>query len=273
VGSSAPSAGTDIAIWRARLEVLLQDMSVRQAGGLQKRQGRFKKDDTARKRFINTVALPSLRAGVLPSAHDEKMLFLGPMDNKALSAQDKTELEKWVSLVYKDSRARQPPSELDVKRQTTLLEWAKQNAQFCAVPRHSAGDGDHGYKVAFGRYKDSLVSALVKTAQTNNGGGGAGPYLLWVCGQTQSPNPFMWRWHDMRHVRFFLGLHAAYRRNGNKLTVRNDRNTEIDLKIKDLAHQFYRLSDVREWMEATHHAVDPDDPDADAGALDALPLP
>ena len=134
-------------------------MSVRQAGGLEKRQGRFKKDDTARKRFINTVALPSLRAGVLPSAHDEKMLFLGPMDNTALSAQDKTELEKWVSLVYKDSRARQPPSELDVKRQTTLLEWAKQNAQFCAVPRHSAGDGDHGYKVAFGTYKDSLVSA------------------------------------------------------------------------------------------------------------------
>jgi hypothetical protein len=74
-------------------------------------------------------------------------------------------------------------------------------------------------------------------------------------------------------VRFFLGLHAAYRRNANKLTVRNNRNTEIDLKIKDLAHQFYRLSDVREWMEATHHAVDPDDPDADAGALDALPLP
>ena len=100
-------------------------MSVRQAGGLQKRQGRFKKDDTARKRFINTVALPSLRAGVLPSAHDEKMLFLGPMDNKALSAQDKTELEKWVSLVYKDSRARQPPSELDVLEVSRLPQTRK----------------------------------------------------------------------------------------------------------------------------------------------------
>ena len=77
-------AGTDIAMWKARLEVLLQEMHVRQAGGLQKRQVRYKKDDSARKLFINTVALPGLRAGVMPTIHNEKMLFMGPMNNATL---------------------------------------------------------------------------------------------------------------------------------------------------------------------------------------------
>jgi hypothetical protein len=76
-------------------------MHVRQAGGLQKRQGRYKKDDTARKLFINTVAFPVLRAGVLPTNHDEKMLFLGPKDNKNLPAQDVSDLKRWVDEVHR----------------------------------------------------------------------------------------------------------------------------------------------------------------------------
>jgi hypothetical protein len=62
-------------------------MSARQAGG-QAKQGRWKKEDTARKHFINTVAFPNLRAGVLPTPHDVKMLFLGPLDSKDTPGND-----------------------------------------------------------------------------------------------------------------------------------------------------------------------------------------
>ena len=124
----------------------LHDMHVRQAGGLLKRQGRYEKDDTARKLFISTVALPHLRAGVLPSSHDEKMLFLGPMTNQNLQAQDLADLTRWVEGVHRDPRARQSPAELDMKRQSTLLLllWAQNNAKYCSVPENREGHFESG---------------------------------------------------------------------------------------------------------------------------------
>ena len=151
----------------------LLSMSDRQAGGLQ-RQGRYKKDDTTRKLFINTVALPGLRTGVLPTISDEKMLFLGPMDNPNLKPEEREELKCWGNTVNRDPRARQRPAELDVKRQSTLLDWARQNAQFCFVPKHTEGHFESGYKVSFGRYKDRKISDLVTEAQKTGGGTRAG---------------------------------------------------------------------------------------------------
>ena len=108
------------------------------------------KNDTARKLFINTVALPGVRTGVLPTISDEKMLFLGPMDNPNLKPEEREELKRWVDTVNRDPRARQRPAELDVRRHSTLLDWARQNAQFCSVPEHTGGHFDSGYKVSFG---------------------------------------------------------------------------------------------------------------------------
>jgi hypothetical protein len=188
---------------KLRLDCLITDMSARQAGGA-KKQGRFKKDDSARKLFINTVALPDLRAGVLPSKHDEKMLFLGPLHK--LESSPAKELNRWIDGVYKDPRARQPPSMLDTKKQTTLLQWAQQHAALCTPPISvNQQECASGYLVMWGRFKGKSVASVVNQAQndkksTNDGAGG---WLLWVCGEVQSDTlgtfNFVWDRHD--HIR------------------------------------------------------------------------
>jgi hypothetical protein len=44
-----------------------------------------------------------------------KCFSLGPMDNKNLPAQDVSDLKRWVDEAHRDPRARQRPSELDMK--------------------------------------------------------------------------------------------------------------------------------------------------------------
>ena len=262
--------GPAIAVWKARLETLLQDMSTRQAGGCN-RSGRYKKDDTARRHFINTTALPNLRAGILPTDEEERLLFLGPM--QSLSLSEKTDLQRWINTVYTDPRAHQSPSQQDVKRQTLLLDWAQKNAKVCAVPAHTARDAASGYIVGFGKYKGLTVDALVKQAQATQSGknNGAGWWLLWVCGQRSgnSLGSFNWRWSDFNHVRLFLGLHAAWRRSSWKLPVRTHVQDQCQapeqLDIRALVQAFYVASGITEWRKPTNHQ--PLDPDDDEGAV------
>ena len=60
---------------KVQLDHLLLDMKARSANG-KEASGRYKKHDTARLSYINTVALPGLRWGKLPPLQDMKMLFL-----------------------------------------------------------------------------------------------------------------------------------------------------------------------------------------------------
>ncbi len=99
------------------------------------------------------MAFPGLRARVLPTIHDKEKLFLGPMDNPNLSRQDASALKRWVDQVYRDPQARQRPSEVDMKGQSTLLDWANNNAKFCSVPGNRGGDFESGYKMLFGKFK------------------------------------------------------------------------------------------------------------------------
>ena len=56
------------------------DMAQRSAGG-RAASGRYKKHDTARKIFIETVGMPSLRMGKRIAAADWRRLFLPRVDS------------------------------------------------------------------------------------------------------------------------------------------------------------------------------------------------
>ncbi len=64
----------------AQLLECLTLLQNRSSGG-KARGGRYLKPDSARRHFINSVALPALQRGVVPSDHDMAMLF-GPAPEK-----------------------------------------------------------------------------------------------------------------------------------------------------------------------------------------------
>ena len=82
--TTAPMSKQDIIRAHAELEQLQLDMARRSAGGKQA-SGRYKKHDSARKVFIQTVAMPSLRMGKRIDADDWRRLFL-PGDDEIAGA-------------------------------------------------------------------------------------------------------------------------------------------------------------------------------------------
>ena len=92
----------EIITMHAKIEELRVAMAARAHGGASV-QGRWKQHDTARKVFIETVALPALRWGKLPPAADVKMLFL-PSDDDIAGA-DKVDMDAWYNKHKKDTRS------------------------------------------------------------------------------------------------------------------------------------------------------------------------
>ena len=119
----------------AELQRLLADMAARSAGG-KSASGRYKKYDTARLKYINTVALPSLRLGKRIDAEDWRLLFLPitcPEDRGSTS--DKAKLDRWCKMHKQDPRSKSSVSYgLDERRQRTLLEWVGNNTEGYVPP-------------------------------------------------------------------------------------------------------------------------------------------
>ena len=104
----------------ARLEGLKQTMRARQAGGKDKRQGRYKKVDMARLHYIsNACVIPGLRLGKLVPQPDWEQLF-GLADDD-FSGPAKQEAIKWADSVYKDPRAGSQLPEMDALRDLVVL--------------------------------------------------------------------------------------------------------------------------------------------------------
>ena len=97
----------------AQLEKLRLDMAARQAKG-RATSGRYKKHDTARKNFIETVALPALRLGKRIDAADWRRLFL-PGDDE-IHGPDKADMDAWYKLHKQDPRASSYYDDLVIKR-------------------------------------------------------------------------------------------------------------------------------------------------------------
>ena len=99
--ATRPATREEIVQCDADLRELLGVMHERSAGGSSK-QGRYLKPDTARRRYIKTVALPGLRYGKLPPDADYRILFLDPADWELPA--NKAEHDAWVKRHGRDPR-------------------------------------------------------------------------------------------------------------------------------------------------------------------------
>ena len=112
----------------AEFQQLLLDMAKRSAGG-KTTSGRYKKYDSTRLLFLNTIAFPSLRLGKRIDPKDWRLLFL-PITSRddPGTCADKDELDRWCALHKKDPRSKSSQSYgLDAAKQTSILTWVANN--------------------------------------------------------------------------------------------------------------------------------------------------
>ena len=138
----------------AQLEGLKQTMAERQASG-KSTSGRYKKVDTARKSYINTVAIPSLRVGKLVPDADWEML-LGPADDDLHGLAQK-QAHKWADEHYRRPGSVRQLTALERTRQTTLLEWAERNPSSFTRPAFAPKGSPKVYRIDFGEFKGHTV--------------------------------------------------------------------------------------------------------------------
>jgi len=127
-------------------------MAERSAGGKQA-QGRYKRHDTARKIYINTVAMPALRMGKRIPPEDWRRLFL-PGENE-ISGPDKVDMDKWYHIHKQDPRSTASASfQLDEGKQLTLLQWVSQNPTSYFRPQPAPSGAPLSYRLTFRDSKD-----------------------------------------------------------------------------------------------------------------------
>lgn len=111
--TATPLTKSEIVEAHTKLEQLRLDMAARSAGG-KETSGQYKKHDTARKVFIETVALPSLRMGKRIDAADWRRLFL-PGDDE-ISGPDKADMDAWYKVHKHDPRSKSADSHISSMR-------------------------------------------------------------------------------------------------------------------------------------------------------------
>jgi hypothetical protein len=188
----------------AEFQQLLLDMAKRSAGG-KPTSGRYKKYDSTRLLFLNTIAFPSLRLGKRIDPKDWRLLFL-PITSRddPGTCADKDELDRWCALHKKDPRSKSSQSYgLDTAKQTSILSWVANNTAGYVPPAQAPVGRPHGYTLNFGAYAGCTLSQLARDGTSRRLKPSAavpgGPTLLWIT----SPS-FTWRFPQ--HVALFLAL-------------------------------------------------------------------
>ena len=99
----------------------------RHAGGKAKTSGRYKKHDSARLHYIETVIIPDLKMGKTPNAYDAHIVYNMPGPDN-VSPNDAHILDAWASAIKPDprSKAAAPSARAGMPDadQPTLLSWA-----------------------------------------------------------------------------------------------------------------------------------------------------
>ena len=202
--TDAPLTREEIVEQHAQLEQLRVTMASRQASG-KSTSGRYKKHDSARKVFIDTIAVPSLRRGKRIPAADWKRLF-GPGPDE-ITGPEAADMDKWYALHKKDPRDTSVESyQLDERKQCTLLAWVANNPAAYVRPQPAPSGAPPSYKLSERVSKeyagftlaqlaaDGTKKQLVPEARVR-----AGQTLIWIASEQ-----FVWRFPE--HLDLFLGL-------------------------------------------------------------------
>ena len=120
----------ELVIEDAELRSILAKIAKRSAGG-RAVSGRYNKHDTARLRFIRSIALPGIRFGQLVPDDDMRMLRLGPMN--VLHGVDLASMDEWAQRHGRDPRSKKKDGWLDETEQATLFRWLSSNEKHLVV--------------------------------------------------------------------------------------------------------------------------------------------
>ena len=132
--AATPLSKTDIIEQHAQLEELRLTMASRQAGG-KDAPGRYKRHDTARKVYIDCVAMPNLRRGKRIPPADWRCLFL-PAEDEIGNGADKAAMDAFYKLHKKDPRSTSSDSyQLDAAKQLIVLQWVARNPSAYVRPQ------------------------------------------------------------------------------------------------------------------------------------------
>lgn len=163
---ATPPTRCELIEMHAQIEQLRLDMAARSAGGKQA-SGRYKKHDTARKVFLETVAIPSLRLGKRVGAADWRRLFL-PGDDE-IGGTDKIDMDKWSQLHKVDPRSKSNESyQLDDAKQLTLLQWVARNADKYVPPQPAPSGAPRDHRLTVRENKTYAGFTLRQLAVDGN---------------------------------------------------------------------------------------------------------
>ena len=162
-------------------------MRARSAGGNEK-SGRYKAHDTARKFVVESVVLPGLRRGRMPSAQDQRMLFelRGSVE---IAGLERAEMDAWSKAKYTDPRSKSNSATESVSKlgQLCILLWARAEGTRVTSARglESRRGAPKLYRMPFGLFKDKTVVEMVKD----------GSWYIWKFlfnSNGVDPPPFTW---------------------------------------------------------------------------------
>ena len=207
-GSGLPTRD-DLVALDAELRDILLRIRQRQANG-KATSGRYPKDDTARARYIKSVAQVGLRFGRVPSAHDLQMLRCATLASNALSRPEKEALEQWSDTHARDPR-KQRVEWSDEAQQTTLLRWLERETTNMSAPINALRGKRKAYTLDFGDYNGYTLSHMIRKGAINQPvdlkegdqpkAVPPGAYLLWLCNVHDFQFP--------KHIAMYFALRDA----------------------------------------------------------------
>ena len=181
--------------------LLLRVMRARSASGGDK-SGRYKAHDTARKFVVETVVLPGLQRGRMPSTRDQRMLFElpgpGPVEIEGL---EKAEMDEWTKSKYTDPRSKSNNATESVSKlgQLCILLWARAEGTRVTSARgvESRRGAPKLHRMPFGLFKGKTVVEMVKD----------GAWYIWKFlfnSNGADPPPFTWSFPE--HIDLYHDL-------------------------------------------------------------------
>ena len=156
----------DLVVEDAELRSILSTIAKRSAGG-RAVSGRYNKHDTARLRYIRSIALTGIRFGKLVPDDNMRMLRLGP--KASLRGADLVAMDEWSQRHGRDPRSRKKDGWLDETEQATLFRWLSRNERHHVISDPVRRGASRQYKLDFGAYAGYRLGQLVQHSMSSGG--------------------------------------------------------------------------------------------------------
>ena len=228
----------------AELRSMLANIAKRSAGG-RAASGRYNKHDTARLRFIRSIALPGIRFGQLVPDDDMRMLRLGP--KHVLQGVDLASMDDWSQRHGRDPRSKKKDGWLDETEQATLFRWLSRNEKNLVVSNPARRGAPRAFTLDFGMYQGYRLGQLVAHSIKSCGrthllpaAGRArlaprpGAYVLWLARDK------LFDWSFPRHLHLYLML-KSLEANGACVYPDAADASPVVIKVGEKAENLYEV--------------------------------